>query len=63
MNIAAGLLGFFFLKLYTVVGTKLGFKIKPFTRQVSLQLTKCTVWLLTTRVCSAGSAVVGPPVM
>ena len=43
LNISAGLLGFFFVKLYTIVLSKLGISYKPFTRQENTVIQTCVV--------------------
>ena len=39
----AGLLGFIFIKAYVALGTKLGFKMKPFTAQENTVIQTTTV--------------------
>lgn len=44
LNIAAGLLGFFFVRLWTTISSKLGcFNSKPFTRQENTVIQTCVV--------------------
>ncbi|KAL7145898.1 hypothetical protein ABFS83_06G004800 [Erythranthe nasuta] len=43
LNVAAGLLGFFFVKSWTEVSAKLGFSVKPFTRQENTVIQTCVV--------------------
>ncbi|KAK9750002.1 hypothetical protein RND81_02G165300 [Saponaria officinalis] len=43
LNVAAGLLGFFFLKSWTSLLSKLGFSTKPFTRQENTVIQTCVV--------------------
>ncbi|GFP98999.1 probable metal-nicotianamine transporter ysl4 [Phtheirospermum japonicum] len=43
LNVAAGLLGFFFVKSWTGVLSKLGFSTKPFTRQENTVIQTCVV--------------------
>uniref|UniRef100_A0A7C8Z6A0 Metal-nicotianamine transporter YSL6 n=1 Tax=Opuntia streptacantha TaxID=393608 RepID=A0A7C8Z6A0_OPUST len=43
LNVAAGLLGFFFVKSWTGVLSKLGFSVKPFTRQENTVIQTCVV--------------------
>ncbi|KAK4746666.1 hypothetical protein SAY87_025703 [Trapa incisa] len=43
LNVAAGLLGFFFVKSWTGFVSKLGFSIKPFTRQENTVIQTCVV--------------------
>lgn len=43
LNVAAGLLGFFFVKTWTGFLTKLGFSVKPFTRQENTVIQTCVV--------------------
>lgn len=43
LNVAAGLLGFFFVKSWTSLLTKLGFSVKPFTRQENTVIQTCVV--------------------
>lgn len=43
LNVAAGLLGFFFVKSWTSFLSKLGFSIKPFTRQENTVIQTCVV--------------------
>jgi hypothetical protein len=43
LNISAGLLGFFFVKLYTIVLSKFGISHKPFTRQENTVIQTCVV--------------------
>ncbi|XP_074294344.1 putative metal-nicotianamine transporter YSL6 [Silene latifolia] len=43
LNVAAGLLGFFFLKSWTGLLSKLGFSAKPFTRQENTVIQTCVV--------------------
>lgn len=43
LNVAAGLLGFFFVKSWTGFLTKLGFSVKPFTRQENTVIQTCVV--------------------
>lgn len=43
LNISAGLLGFFFIKMWTTISTKLGFFTKPFTRQENTVIQTCVV--------------------
>lgn len=43
LNVAAGLLGFFFLKTYTSLFSKLGFSLKPFTPQENTVIQTCVV--------------------
>lgn len=43
LNIAAGLLGFFFVKSWTGFLSKLGFTVKPFTKQENTVIQTCVV--------------------
>ncbi|XP_021713637.1 probable metal-nicotianamine transporter YSL6 [Chenopodium quinoa] len=43
LNVAAGLLGFFFVKSWTGVLNQLGFSVKPFTRQENTVIQTCVV--------------------
>lgn len=43
LNVAAGLLGFFFVKSWTGLLSKLGFDVKPFTRQENTVIQTCVV--------------------
>ncbi|KMT09660.1 hypothetical protein BVRB_6g131120 [Beta vulgaris subsp. vulgaris] len=43
LNVAAGLLGFFFVKSWTSLLSKLGFSVKPFTRQENTVIQTCVV--------------------
>ncbi|XP_021727503.1 probable metal-nicotianamine transporter YSL6 [Chenopodium quinoa] len=43
LNVAAGLLGFFFVKSWTSVLNQLGFSVKPFTRQENTVIQTCVV--------------------
>lgn len=43
LNISAGLLGFFFIRLWTLVTSKMGFFVKPFTRQENTVIQTCVV--------------------
>ncbi|XP_052195441.1 probable metal-nicotianamine transporter YSL6 isoform X2 [Diospyros lotus] len=43
LNVAAGLLGFFFVKSWTGCLSKLGFSIQPFTRQENTVIQTCVV--------------------
>ncbi|XP_057983623.1 probable metal-nicotianamine transporter YSL6 [Malania oleifera] len=43
LNVAAGLLGFFFVKSWTGFASKLGFSIRPFTRQENTVIQTCVV--------------------
>ncbi|KAM7509276.1 hypothetical protein LguiA_019729 [Lonicera macranthoides] len=43
LNVAAGLLGFFFVKSWTGVMSKLGFSVRPFTRQENTVIQTCVV--------------------
>lgn len=43
LNVAAGLLGFFFVKSWTSLMSKLGFSVKPFTRQENTVIQTCVV--------------------
>jgi OPT family oligopeptide transporter len=43
LNVAAGLLGFFFVKSWTGFLTKLGFTVRPFTRQENTVIQTCVV--------------------
>lgn len=43
LNVAAGLLGFFFVKSWTGLLSKLGFDVKPFTRQENTVILTCVV--------------------
>ncbi|KAI3839411.1 hypothetical protein MKX03_016089 [Papaver bracteatum] len=43
LNVAAGLLGFFFVKSWTTFLSKLGFQVKPFTRQENTVIQTCVV--------------------
>lgn len=43
LNVAAGLLGFFFVKSWTGFLTKLGFSAQPFTRQENTVIQTCVV--------------------
>lgn len=43
MNVAAGLLGFFFVKTWTTLFSNLGFSTKPFTRQENTVIQTCVV--------------------
>lgn len=43
LNVAAGLLGFFFVKSWTEFLSKLGFSVKPFTRQENTVIQTCVV--------------------
>ncbi|KAK9925539.1 hypothetical protein M0R45_033861 [Rubus argutus] len=43
LNVAAGLLGFFFVKSWTGFLSKLGFSVKPFTRQENTVIQTCVV--------------------
>jgi len=43
LNISAGLLGFFFIRLWTLATAKMGFFVKPFTRQENTVIQTCVV--------------------
>lgn len=43
LNISAGLLGFFFIRSWTTISTKLGYFTKPFTRQENTVIQTCVV--------------------
>lgn len=43
LNVAAGLLGFFFVKSWTGFMSKLGFSVRPFTRQENTVIQTCVV--------------------
>ncbi|XP_028786141.1 probable metal-nicotianamine transporter YSL6, partial [Neltuma alba] len=43
LNVAAGLLGFFFVKTWTSFMSRLGFFTKPFTRQENTVIQTCVV--------------------
>ena len=43
LNVAAGLLGFFFVKSWTGFLAQLGFQVKPFTRQENTVIQTCVV--------------------
>ena len=43
LNVAAGLLGFFFVKSWTSVLSKFGFNVAPFTRQENTVIQTCVV--------------------
>ncbi|KAL6533499.1 putative metal-nicotianamine transporter ysl6 [Orobanche minor] len=43
LNVAAGLLGFFFVKSWTGFMSKLGFSVQPFTRQENTVIQTCVV--------------------
>lgn len=43
LNVAAGLMGFFFVKSWTGFLTKLGFDTKPFTKQENTVIQTCVV--------------------
>ena len=43
LNVAAGLLGFFFVKSWTSFLSKLGFSVRPFTRQENTVIQTCVV--------------------
>lgn len=43
LNVSAGLLGFFFVKSWTGFLSKLGFSVKPFTRQENTVIQTCVV--------------------
>lgn len=43
LNVAAGLLGFFFVKSWTGFLSKLGFLVKPFTKQENTVIQTCVV--------------------
>ncbi|KAL0670098.1 hypothetical protein Bca4012_032802 [Brassica carinata] len=43
LNVAAGLLGFFFVKSWTGLLSKLGFSVKPFTKQENTVIQTCVV--------------------
>lgn len=43
LNVAAGLLGFFFVKSWTSFLSKLGFAVKPFTKQENTVIQTCVV--------------------
>lgn len=43
LNVGAGLLGFFFVKSWTGVLSKLGFSVAPFTRQENTVIQTCVV--------------------
>ncbi|PIA33838.1 hypothetical protein AQUCO_04000127v1 [Aquilegia coerulea] len=43
LNVAAGLLGFFFVKSWTTFSSKLGFHVTPFTRQENTVIQTCVV--------------------
>ncbi|GFS34338.1 YELLOW STRIPE like 6 [Actinidia rufa] len=43
LNVAAGLLGFFFVKSWTGLLSKLGFSVQPFTRQENTVIQTCVV--------------------
>ncbi|GMH06861.1 hypothetical protein Nepgr_008701 [Nepenthes gracilis] len=43
LNVAAGLLGFFFIKSWTSFLSKFGFSVKPFTRQENTVIQTCVV--------------------
>ncbi|CAN4079079.1 unnamed protein product [Withania somnifera] len=43
LNVAAGLLGFFFLKSWTTFMSKLGFSVQPFTKQENTVIQTCVV--------------------
>nr|XP_024380047.1 probable metal-nicotianamine transporter YSL6 [Physcomitrium patens] len=43
LNISAGLLGFFFIRMWTAISSKCGFFTKPFTRQENTVIQTCVV--------------------
>ncbi|CAA7055167.1 unnamed protein product [Microthlaspi erraticum] len=43
LNVAAGLLGFFFVKSWTALLSNLGFSVKPFTKQENTVIQTCVV--------------------
>lgn len=43
LNVAAGLLGFFFVKSWTGFMSKLGFSVQPFTKQENTVIQTCVV--------------------
>ncbi|CAI9111601.1 OLC1v1011859C1 [Oldenlandia corymbosa var. corymbosa] len=43
LNVAAGLLGFFFVKTWTTLSSKLGFSFRPFTPQENTVIQTCVV--------------------
>lgn len=43
LNISAGLLGFFFIRLWTLVSSKMGLFVTPFTRQENTVIQTCVV--------------------
>ncbi|KAL9689562.1 hypothetical protein QQ045_009949 [Rhodiola kirilowii] len=43
LNVAAGLLGFFFVKTWTQFASKFGWSVKPFTRQENTVIQTCVV--------------------
>lgn len=43
LNVAAGLLGFFFVKSWTGVLSKIGFSVAPFTKQENTVIQTCVV--------------------
>lgn len=43
LNISAGLLGFFFIRMWTAISSKLGLFTKPFTRQENTVIQTCVV--------------------
>lgn len=43
LNVAAGLLGFFFVKSWTGFMSQLGFSVKPFTKQENTVIQTCVV--------------------
>lgn len=43
LNVAAGLLGFFFVKSWTTFTSKLGFSVQPFTKQENTVIQTCVV--------------------
>ncbi|GKV16648.1 hypothetical protein SLEP1_g27262 [Rubroshorea leprosula] len=43
LNVAAGLLGFFFVKSWTGFWSRLGFQVKPFTKQENTVIQTCVV--------------------
>ena len=43
LNISAGLLGFFFIRMWTFISSEIGFLVKPFTRQENTVIQTCVV--------------------
>ncbi|XP_010535963.1 PREDICTED: probable metal-nicotianamine transporter YSL6 [Tarenaya hassleriana] len=55
LNVAAGLLGFFFVKSWTGFLSKLGFSVKPFTKQENTVIQTCVVACHILAVSGGGS--------